>query len=231
MRRSIESLLIVVFLVGSVVLVTWFNLDKPRILILHSYDKEYSWVRDVNSGLKRVLDKRTDYSLRWFYLDTKRRPWPDYKTNAGIAARRKIDAMQPDVIIAIDDDAQNYVMRHYVGDPRIRVVFAGVNNEPQDYGYVGATNVTGILERLPLEALKESLQIIAERNGLPQPLRIRFIGDRSETVLGDEKYFRSHDWAPFVVQESRLVDTFAQWQQAELEAAAIKLARLSVNNQ
>jgi ABC-type uncharacterized transport system substrate-binding protein len=219
MKRPLETLLIGLFLVSSVILLAWFNASRPRILILHSYDRDYSWVKDVNNGLKRVLDTHRDYNVEWHYLDTKRHPWPDYKTNAGIAARRKIEARRPDVVIAIDDDAQNYVMRHYVNDSRIRIVFAGVNNTPQDYGYAGASNVSGILERLPLDALKESLQTIAARNSLPQPLRIRFIGDRSETVLGDEKYFRSHDWSPLVVQESRLVDTFDQWQQAVRDAA------------
>lgn len=213
------TLTIAVFLTGSVCLLAWFNISKPRILILHSYDKEYSWVKDVNTGLKRVLDKHRDYTLRWYYLDTKRHPWPEYKANAGTAARRMIDEMQPDVIIAVDDDAQQYVTRYYLDHPRIRIVFAGVNNEPQDYGFDHAANVTGILERIPLDALKESLLIAAQRNGMQLPLRIRFIGDRSETVLADEKYFRNYAWAPFLVVDSRLVNTYPEWQQALRESA------------
>ncbi len=220
MKFRLETLVIAIFLIGSVSLLTWFNLSKPRILILHSYDKEYSWVKDVNTGLKRVLDKRRDYTLRWYYLDTKRHPWPDYKANAGLAARRVIDDMQPDIVIAVDDDAQQYVTRHYLNHPHIKIVFAGVNNEPQAYGFEQAKNVTGILERLPLDALQETLQMAAQRNHWQRPLRIRFIGDRSETVLGDEKYFRSHAWSPFVLKESRLVDTFPEWQKAVQESAA-----------
>lgn len=220
MRSRLETLLVAVFLVGSVGLLAWFNLSKPRILILHSYDQDYSWVKDVNAGIRRVLDKRGDYAVRWYYLDTKRHPWPDFKDNAGLAARRMIDEMQPDVIVAVDDDAQNYVSRHYLDHPHIRIVFAGVNNPPGDYGFDRARNVSGILERLPLDALKETLLIAAQRGGLPMPLRIRFIGDRSETVLGDEKTFSGHDWTPFIVQPSRLVDTWPEWQQAVAEAAA-----------
>ncbi|MBP9712064.1 MAG: hypothetical protein KBD60_00050 [Sterolibacterium sp.] len=221
MRSRLETLLIAVFLVGSVGLLAWFNLSKPRILILHSYDQGYSWVKDVNAGIRRVLDQRGDYTVRWYYLDTKRHPWPDFKDNAGLAARRMIDEMQPEVILAVDDDAQNYVSRHYLNHPHIRIVFAGVNNAPGNYGFDRARNVSGILERLPLDALKETLLIAAQRGGLPMPmpLRIRFIGDRSETVLGDEKTFSGHDWSPFIVQPSRLVDTWPEWQQAVAEAA------------
>lgn len=219
MRVRLETLLITIFLIGALGLLAWFNLSKPRILVLHSYDKEYSWVRDVNAGIHRVLDKRGDYTVRWYYLDTKRHPWPEFKANAGLAARRMIDETQPDIILAVDDDAQNYVARYYINHPHIRVVFAGVNNDPAEYGFDRASNVSGILERLPIDALKETLLIAAQRGNLHMPLRIRFIGDRSETVLGDEKTFSSYDWAPFIVQPARLVDTWSEWQQAVTDSA------------
>lgn len=49
------------------------NVQKPRILVLHSYDKEYAWTRDVSVGIRRVLDKYPYYSIKWHYMDTKRR--------------------------------------------------------------------------------------------------------------------------------------------------------------
>ncbi|MEI6413115.1 MAG: hypothetical protein WCP34_02500, partial [Pseudomonadota bacterium] len=214
-----ERLLAGLFLFSSIGLFTWFAISKPHVFVLHSYDKNYAWVKGVNIGLRRVLDNRSDYGVRWHYLDTKRHPWPAFKENAGIAARRAIDKMQPDVIIAIDDDAQNYVSRYYLNHPRIRIVFAGVNEEPGRYGFEGASNITGILERLPLAALKETLSLLAERNRLPWPSRIRFLGDRSETVRGDERYFRTFDWSPLQVLESRLVDTLDEWQAAIRESA------------
>lgn len=219
MKLRLETWVIAAFLIGSISLLAWFNISKPRVLILHSYDKEYSWVRDVNIGLKRTLDKRRDISIRWHYLDTKRHPSAEYKVKAGITARTLIDKINPDVIIAVDDDAQQYVTRYYLNHPHIKIVFAGVNNEPQTYDFDHASNVTGILERVPLDALKESLLIAAQRNGLKLPLRIRFIGDQSETVKGDEKFFSSYAWAPFKILDSRLVKTFAEWQQVVLESA------------
>ncbi|MFA7240985.1 MAG: ABC transporter substrate binding protein [Sulfuricellaceae bacterium] len=219
MRIRLEIMAISVFLVGSVSLLAWFSISKPRILVLQSYDKDYSWVKDVNTGLKRVLDPRRDFSVRWHYLDTKRHPTPEFKANASKIARRMIDEAPPDVIIAVDDDAQQYVARYYLDHPTIKIVFAGVNNEPEAYGFERAGNVTGILERLPLAALKETLLIAAQRNRIKSPLRIQFIGDRSETVLGDEKFFRNYDWAPLQVKDSALVKTYPEWQQAVLESA------------
>ncbi len=219
MKLRMETIFLFIFMIGSVSLFAWFSISKPRILILHSYDKDYSWVKDVNIGLKRVLDKRSDYTVRWYYMDTKRHPTLEFKVNAGMAARRMINETQPDVIIAMDDDAQQYVTRYYVNHPSIKVVFGGVNNEPKPYGFDRANNVTGILERIPLSALKETLQIVALRNNLALPLRFQFIGDRSETVLLDEKYARKFNWAPLRMLDSKLVTTFAEWQQAVLESA------------
>ncbi|MBF0137791.1 MAG: hypothetical protein H7833_19580 [Magnetococcus sp. DMHC-1] len=215
----LQGLLIGVFLVGSISLFTWFNISKPRIFILHSYDKSYSWVRDVNMGITRVLDSHRDNIVRWYYLDTKRHPWLNYKINAGKSMQRMLMSSPPDVIIAVDDDAQQFVTRNFINHPTIKIVFAGVNNEPEAYGFDKAGNVTGILERLPLEALKETLQIIAQRNNISLPLTIQFIGDRSETVIGDEKFFRTYDMKPTRVLESRLVNTLDEWQQAVLNAA------------
>lgn len=218
MKFRFKTLILAVFLIGSISLLDWFRISKPHILILHSYGKDFSWVRDVNVGLERVLDKRNDYSVRWHYLDTKRHPEPEYKANAGMLARRMIDEAPPDIIIAVDDNAQQYVTRYYLDHPGIKIVFAGVNNKPRDYGFDHANNVTGILERLPLDALKESLLIAAQRNRLKLPLRIQFIGDRSETVLGDEKFFRHYNWAPLMVLDSKLVNTYDEWQQAVRES-------------
>jgi ABC-type uncharacterized transport system substrate-binding protein len=54
---------------------------------------------------------------------------------------------------------------------------------------------------------------------LKSPLRIQFIGDHSETVLGDERFFRNYDWAPLRVLDSKLVNTYGEWQQAVRESA------------
>lgn len=218
MKIRPEILAITVFLIGSITLLAWFSISKPYILILHSYDVEYSWVKDVNVGIKRVLDPRRDISVRWHYLDSKRHPTPGFMTNAGKIARRMIDEAPPDIIIALDDDAQQYVTRYYLDHPTIKIVFAGVNNEPETYGFERAKNVTGILERMPVAALKESLLIAAQRNNLKMPLRLQFIGDRSDSVQGNEKYFRKYDWAPLLVLDSKLVKTYAEWQRAVLES-------------
>ncbi|HJV79816.1 ABC transporter substrate-binding protein [Noviherbaspirillum sp.] len=207
-----ENLLIGLFLAASLALFGWFNMSKPRILVLHSYDKSYAWTRDVTAGLERVLDSKHDYRLRWYYMDTKRHPWPEYRTSAGVAARRVIENMQPDVIIAVDDDAQQYVTRYFLNDPKIRIVFAGVNNDTSDYGFDRANNVTGVLERLPLGAIRETLLIADNFKALGRPVRLAYLGDKSESVSGDARQVKGFAWAPVQLTDTARVATWPEWQ-------------------
>jgi hypothetical protein len=202
------------FLVALAVTAATFNIHKPRLLILQSYDKNYSWTRDVDVGIKRVLKKRTDFAYRWFYMDTKRHPSEEFKINAGKSVRRLIDSWQPTVVLAVDDDAQKYAMKYYVDNPKVKIVFAGVNSEPDKYGYDKANNVTGILERKPYGALKQTLLSISAARKRSQPIHILFLGDSSGSVRDDERYFSKFDWAPIQIEKPRLVKTFGEWKAA-----------------
>ncbi|KQV46343.1 ABC transporter substrate-binding protein [Massilia sp. Root335] len=220
MTRTLEKIMLALFMGGALLLFGWYNVSKPSILVLHSYDPDYAWVRDVNVGLNRVLDKTYLYRVRWYYMDTKRHPSAGFKASAGIAARNVIASMRPDVVIAVDDDAQQYAARFLVGDPHVAVVFAGVNRAAADYGYARAANVTGILERIPLDAMREALGSAA---GLAPPgraLRVAYIGDQSESVDGDARQVRRYDWKPLQLGTVLQVDTWPAWQAGVLALAA-----------
>ena len=206
-----EQLMATLFMLIVLVLFGWYNMSKPRILILHSYDKDYAWVRDVNIGLARGLKNKYRYQLNWYYMDTKRYPDPDFKKSAGIAARNVILQTQPDVIIAIDDDAQKYAASYFINDPHIKIVFAGINNNAEDYGYEKANNVTGILERLPLAAMRETLSSVGNFKNLPHPVRIAFLGDKSATVTGDARQVENFDWSPHRFLGITQIKTFPEW--------------------
>lgn len=220
MKRKIKIGLIAAFLTGGIVLMLHTVINKPRVLVLQSYYPDYSWTRDVDAGLKRVLGKDSRVSLRWYYMDTKRHPWPDFKEKAGVAARRTIDDWQPDVIIAVDDDAQQYVARHYAGHPKINIVFSGVNNEMATYGYDKVNNVSGILERQNLDAVKGAMLSIAESKGWKGPIKVINLGDSSETVKGDARAIGAYEWAPLVFMGSRLVTTFDDWKHVVIDEAS-----------
>lgn len=196
-----------------------FNVERPRVLILHSYALDYNWSRQVNEGIMRILKGRTDFSLHWQYMDTKNHPSVTFKQKAGLLARRMINRLRPQVIIAIDDDAQDFAGNFYVDHPDIKIVFAGVNGELRDYSYDNAHNVTGILERLPLDAVKDTIPFLVNTQKPIQDIKIINLGDTSGTVRRDEGHILSYDWAPLNLIDSVLVDDFEEWKRAVLSAS------------
>ncbi len=171
------------FVVGSAYFLVKENISTPRILVLQSYGSDYSWTRDVDLGIKRILEKENTIGVRWHYMDTKNHPEEHYIKKIAIVSKRVIDQFKPTVIIAVDDDAQEYVAKYYNNDPKIKIVFSGVNGTREQYGFDKANNVTGILERIPIEGLVDTLQLLADST---KDIKIIHIGDSSETVRFDD---------------------------------------------
>ncbi|MDB5803760.1 MAG: ABC-type uncharacterized transport system, periplasmic component [Betaproteobacteria bacterium] len=219
-KSKLVKVLMALFIIGALVAFIGTNLAKPRILVLHSYDLDYSWVRDVNVGLNRVL-RGKPYNVRWHYMDTKRNPSNDFRERAGLLARRIIGDWKPDLIIAVDDDAQKYAVMYYAVTPSeakklakkpVQIVFVGLNGEPKPYGYDLAMNATGILERKQWTAVKNLIgDAVRPRVPAGREVRIAYVGDSSGSVKEDTKFIDSFDWSPYKLVRSKLVSTYDEW--------------------
>lgn len=214
MSRKIRAALIWTFLVLTLAAMAWFKLSQPRILVLHSYAPDYSWTRDIDIGLKRVLDPKLGYKVQWHYMDTKNHPDKAFKRKAGALARRAIQGFNPNLIIAIDDDAQAYAVKEFAGHPDIAIIFAGINGTVEAYGYDNVNNATGIYERKPLVDLRRALLDMRGPDGSELGYRIMLLGDQSDSVEADAKEIQDFDWVPFAITDSQLVSTFGDWKKA-----------------
>ena len=153
---------------------------SPRILIIHSYHAEYSWVKEENDGVARFLGKHPEVNVRWHYMDLKNHTDPDFQRAAAHIATSTIERWRPDVLVIFDDIAQELVGTRYVNHPRIKLVFGGVNAAPEKYRYRGAANVTGILERKPLQAIDDTIRMLWRSMGeAERPPRALLLGDAS----------------------------------------------------
>lgn len=207
--RAVAGLFLVLFACYIVYEVS----RKPRVLILHSYGTDYSWVTQVSEGINRVLADKP-YSIRWHYMDTKRHPDAAFMRRAGQAARDVIEQWQPNVIVTVADNAQALVGRGYVNDPRFAIVFSGMFANPGEYGYDKANNVTGILERWPLDTIRQGILdiFVAGQPARSGPLRVRHVGDASETVSFLAGQIGAFDWGTDLEVMTVQAKTFADWQ-------------------
>ncbi len=221
LQSRLVRVLMAVFILGALAVFIGTNLTKPRILVLHSYDLDYSWVRDINVGIERVL-RGKPYNIRWHYMDTKRNPGNDFRERAGLLARRIIEEWKPDLIIAIDDDAQKYAAMYYAVMPDdakrlpkkpMPIVFVGLNGESKPYGYDLAVNATGIFERKQWNAVKNLIGEAVAPRVQGRQVRIAYVGDTSGSVREDTHFLEAVDWSPYKLTRSKLVNTYDEWKE------------------
>ena len=180
------------------------GLKGRRMLLVHSYHEGYPWVDTITEGVRSAL-RGTGLELEIFYMDTKRHTDEAWKLDAGRRARQRVDRYHPDIILAADDDAQQYFASQYV-NTTLPVVFTGVDADPSKYGYP-ASNVTGIIER---PYFKESLAL-AQRLRPIRRIAVLSCHDSTSTLaLG----FMKQEQVDIDVAEWLMVDDFDGWKKA-----------------
>jgi hypothetical protein len=211
MKQGARGWLAAGFLLVAFVLLAWFNWSRPRILVLHSFDQQVRSVVKADEGIRRILaSNRQPVSLRWHYLGMNHLADEAARQRAAAMAQRSVEQFDPDIIIAVDDEAQQYLARQYAGQANIKLVFTAIDQDPEDYGYVGRNNVTGISEVLPLEAIRETLLHL--RDG--QAARIAVLTSPMPTGMGRMQQLKSFDWAPHEVVAFHATLDFASWRKA-----------------
>ena len=211
-ENNFNRFLSFMFIIGLIASAVVFNASKPRIMILHSYHPDYPWTRDIDAGIQRISKNWTGYALTLHYMDTKKHSDKEWLRHAGIGARRAIDRFNPDVLIAVDDLAQDLAARYYVDHPCIKIVFSGINSSAVSYGYDGAQNVTGIYEWKPLNAVKEMIINFESAKYKPNDTpNIVYLMDPSPSMAGDRNFFETFNWAPLIFKGSMIVKNFKEW--------------------
>lgn len=145
--------------------------DKEfRILYVMSYHSPWRWTDWQLEGFQEEM-KGVKATYQSFQMDTKRNSSPEQKEKKGQEARALIESWQPDLVYTSDDDAQQFVVKHYVNG-KLPFVFSGVNADPANYGFRGSSNVTGVIEQ---EHFIESVRLI--RKMAPGARRIALVFD------------------------------------------------------
>ena len=222
-----KNLLIGGFLLAFIVLLGFFNATKPRILVLHSAGADSSWARQVDRGMREALDRnRRPLSVEWHYLGVDSPAARTRQQEARAGARRAIARLHPDVVIAVDDEANSLVAREYVGRARPRILYAALNRPPADFGYAGAANVSGIAERLPLAAVRDAAQDLFPGR-VPT---IAVIGVDNETGRAEMAQVNAFDWSPLAVAETALAGRAEEWRTFAVESSADVLLVLGTHD-
>jgi PAS domain S-box-containing protein len=155
-----------------------------HILVLHSYHKGLEWTDNEDDGIMSLLKTRQlDLEVHTEYLDAKRVADERYDRSLFALLMHKYTGLSFKVVIATDDDAYNFYLRHHDAlFPGVPVVFCGVNYF-KDSDRRGRENlITGVLEAFNVpDTLRTALRLH------PDTKRIVVINDRTTTGRANKK--------------------------------------------
>ncbi|MDP3427969.1 MAG: PAS domain S-box protein, partial [Humidesulfovibrio sp.] len=149
----------------------------------HAYNQGYQWTDNIQAGLAETLARLAPQAMVHVeYMDTKRRPPTENFSLLAEFYARKYAGFRPDVILASDDNALDFLLMHrdslFPGSP---VVFCGVNDyHPERLG--GAQGYTGVSERADIAGT-----IDAALRLMPSMQRLVIITDATETGRHNRK--------------------------------------------
>ena len=196
-----------------------------KVLVVHSYDRGFTWTADIDAALQRELLPR-QVQVRTHFMDTNLRP---HEADIIAAGRKATDIMlefRPDVVIVSDDNAQKHFAARYAGNASApSFVFCGVNKAPATYGYP-AINVTGVAENL---AWAKGLDLL--RRLKPSIGKIVVLMDARSSSLTEAEKMKSS--GPDDIKASWFaIDSFQEWQERVRTASSEydAIAVLTYNN-
>lgn len=209
MRGRWRNLLIGACVLSFILLLGFFNITKPRILILHSASENSQWALKVDVGMRETLAKnRRPVTVEWRYMGVTAPADPRRVREAVAEATRVIDQLDPDLIIAVDDEANALVASQFVGRKSPRILYVSVNRPPADYGYPSANNVSGIAEDPPWQAMRDAIATLIPGKAA----RIAALGVQTVTGEAELRSLRAFDWGPLTLEQTALVSTASDWQ-------------------
>ena len=182
-----------IYFILLIAMVPVYGESKKTILYLNSYHSGYLWSENVKSGLLENLSYNDpSYNLYIEDMDTKNHDPEELFPILTELYKKKYSDHIPDVIIAADNNALNFLIRFrdtlFPGTP---VVFCGINNF-QDEMLEGFGSVTGVVERA---SYKRTIELALDL--FPETKTIYSIAGYAETtkIHIEELYEASKDFS------------------------------------
>jgi hypothetical protein len=109
--RSINHLKLAIATAPFILLATPCQAAHQRVLVVHSYhETQQNHVVPMTEGILKAPEGM-DLDIRYYYMDTRRRDSEEWKQQAGQEARQLVKDFQPDLVMAMDDNAQHSIVR------------------------------------------------------------------------------------------------------------------------
>lgn len=178
-----------------------------KVLVVYSYHKGYVWTDLIQKGISAALAP-SGAEVETVYLDAKRHPAPEAVRKAAKAAWGKLDAFKPDLVLAADDQAQEYFARDAASSGKAKVVYCGINGEPGKYGYP-SKNAVGIVEKVYARELGQLLSSLREN-----VRTVVVLSDKNSSSSLALQQISAEKNLPFKIAAVVQTGTLAEWKKA-----------------
>ncbi len=215
------ALLLLPSLLVPALLFGFSQTPSTRALILHSYSTDFQWTRDLDAGIRDVLqgDPHAYSAVFTEHLSAKTHSDEDYLARVADHLSAKYRDQRFDVIVVTDNLALQFLRRYrdeIFGS--VPTVFAGINDyEPALTA--GLSNVTGVPEQVTIE------ETLVQAFELLQGDRLIVLGDGTLTYRRNEEILRR---ALARIEHDRRVDIYPQISMSEVEQLASQVAAADV---
>jgi len=121
--------------------------DNPRVLVLHSYHQGFAWTDSIQKGFSDTLTTMHPSAEVFVeYMNTKRQTFEVMSPLLLELYKRSYSNVTFDVIVASDNNALDFLLRHRDSlFPGVPVVFCGIN-DIVNYRFVPGGGYTGVSE-------------------------------------------------------------------------------------
>lgn len=189
------------------------NTGRVRVLYINSYHPGYPPSDELMDAMIKDLPADS-FEVLVRFLDSKRQA-SDNSIKAKVdSVLKMINNYKPDVLAISDDNAMKYLVEPHAASFKVPVVFCGINWSANQYKF-SRSQVTGMLEVLPLKTAIETLKKIYPQCKTLAVISENSLSEQNNTALLDTLYRNAG-----LLPEYYLVDSFAGWKKAFLEASA-----------
>lgn len=197
--RSVTCLIWLILIVSLVVMPGTVH-AKKSVFIVASYEEGHICGGPQEEGVLKGLAgegyvEGQNLLVERYYMDTKRNnTTKELMKQQGKAALEQIQAVKPDVVVVIDDNAFREVGIPLAGRDDLSVVYTGMNGQLENYNKIKhivdsrehpGGNVTGVYEKLYVE---RSLRVLKAIPGITGNTFV-FISDYTPTGIGVSAQF------------------------------------------
>lgn len=188
-----------------------YNISRPKIMIMHSYDPTMDIVKDFDTGVKKALENEIEPLVQNYYLNMVNKNTVKKKVDAGLEARISVNRFKPDILIAVGDEAQEFVAQFFLENKDIKIIFAGVKGDIKKFKYDVGKNVGGVIEIPQIQELNTLMCMMFPEK---KHIKVAHLGDTSTIVNLTENILMHYSWENVKFQDSVKVEDAKNFKRA-----------------